>query len=124
MKRKYYLLTFLILLITEFFIAIYIHDMFIRPYIGDVLIVILMYTFIRGIHQKKIKFLPIYLLLVAIVVEIAQYFNLAENFEDNILMSTIIGRTFDIKDIYCYLVGTVIILMWEKIEIYKVISNA
>ena len=36
-----------ILLLTEVLIALYVHDAFVRPYIGDVLVVIVIYTFIR-----------------------------------------------------------------------------
>ena len=118
MKRRYYLLTFIILLSIEIVIALFINDRFIRPYVGDVLIIILMYTFVRGIKQKLIRFLPIYLLLFAVSVEVVQYFDLIQmlNIKDNILLATIIGSTFDIKDIVCYLVGTIVIVIWEKVE--------
>ncbi len=33
-----YLSLFLLLLITEVFIAVYIHDEFVRPYLGDILV--------------------------------------------------------------------------------------
>lgn len=119
MKTKvYYILTFLVLLIIEIVIALFVDDRFIRPFVGDILIVILMYTFIRGVHQKLIKFLPIYLLLFAIAVEVIRYFHLIEifNLQDNALISIIVGNTFDTKDILCYLLGTTILLTWEKIE--------
>lgn len=113
-----YLFAFLILLITETIIALFVHDSIIRPLIGDVLVVILMYTFIKGLIQKPIKFLPLYLFLFSAAVEMIQYFHIVEklHLQDNKLISTIIGNTFDIKDILCYLVGAVILFAWEKIE--------
>lgn len=113
-----FLFAFLVLLATEIFIGIYVNDSIIRPYIGDFLVVILMYTFIRGIVQKHIRFLPIYLFVFAVAVEVAQYFRIVYllNMQDNKVISTIIGNSFDIKDILCYLIATVILFMWEKIE--------
>ncbi len=113
-----YIFVFLILLITETIIALLVNDVIIRPYIGDVLVVILMYTLIRGVIQKSIKFLPIYLFLFASTVELAQYFHIVDMLylQDNKVISTIIGTKFDIRDILCYLIGTAILFIWEKIE--------
>lgn len=112
-----YLAAFLILLITEVLIALFVKDKIIRPFIGDILVVILMYTFLRGILKKPIKGLPIYLFLFAVVVEITQYFKLVDKLGlgNNKFMSTIMGTSFDIRDILCYFIGTVILIIWEKI---------
>ena len=111
-----YILAFIILFIMETFIALFINDTIIRPYIGDVLVVILMYTFIRGFIQKPIKFLPIYLFCFASTVEVMQYFKIVDllHLQNNKVISTIIGTSFDIKDILCYLTGSVILIIWEN----------
>lgn len=115
---KKYLFAFLILFVLEIIIATFINDAIIRPFIGDVLVVILMYTLIRGFMKKPIQYLPLYLFLFATAVEIAQYFNIVKilDLHDNKLIATIIGTTFDIKDIICYLAATIILLIWEEIE--------
>ncbi|MBC8059853.1 MAG: DUF2809 domain-containing protein [Clostridiaceae bacterium] len=115
-NRKY-LFSFFILLMIEIIIALFVHDTFIRPYIGDVLVVILLYTLIRGLIQKTIKFLPVYLFIFASTVEFAQYYHIVKslNLENNKVISTIIGTSYDIKDIINYLIATVILIMWEKI---------
>ena len=46
-KRLVYLSATIILLITEVLIALYVHDDFIRPYVGDAIVVIVIYTFVR-----------------------------------------------------------------------------
>lgn len=43
-KRIIYASCFFVILIIEIIIGVYIHDAFIRPYIGDVLVVILICT--------------------------------------------------------------------------------
>jgi hypothetical protein len=113
-----YIVAFSILLIIEIMIAIFVNDDIIRPYIGDVLVIILMYTFIRGIIEKSIKHLPLYLLVFAASVELSQYYHLVNllHLQNNKVLSTIIGNSFDAKDILCYLIGAVALVVWEKIE--------
>ena len=113
-----YISVFLLLLITEIIIALFVRDSIIRPYIGDFLVVILMYTFIRGFIQKSIKFLPVYLFLFASTVELVQYYNIVGmlGLQDNKVISTVIGTSFDIKDILCYLIAIVVLIIWEKVE--------
>lgn len=53
MKRIGYAIATVILLLTEVLIALYVHDAFVRPYIGDVLVVIVIYTFIRIFVDRK-----------------------------------------------------------------------
>lgn len=113
--NKRYLATFFILLIIEVFIALFVHDNFIRPYIGDVLVVIVIYTFIRGIIRRKIKNLPIYIFLFGVLVEVLQYFRIVEilHLQNSRFFTILIGTSFDVKDIMCYFVGTLILIFWE-----------
>ena len=74
--RIRYLTMFLFLLLTELFIGIFVHDRFIRPYAGDVLVVILIYTFLRALFPHGVKNLVWYELLFAVCVEILQYFHI------------------------------------------------
>lgn len=57
--------------------------------------------------------------MFATVVEIAQYYHIIHllGFEDNRIISTVIGTEFDIKDILCYAVASVVLLFWEKMEL-------
>lgn len=116
-KRAAYFIIFIFLLIIEILIALYIHDNFVRPYIGDVLVVILIYTFLRTFIPDKIKLMPLYIFIFAVVVEILQYFRIVEilGFQNNIVMSVLIGSVFDIKDIICYGIGCIILGIYELI---------
>ena len=116
-----YLIAFIILFSIELGIALFINDRIIRPYIGDILVIILMYTFIRSFIKKPIRFLAIYLFVFAAFVEVMQYFNILEvmGLQDNKILSIIFGSTFDIKDILCYLIGSIILIIWDNREILK-----
>ena len=57
-------------------------------------------------------------IVFACIVEIAQYYRIVDvlHLRDNKMLSTVIGIYFDVKDILCYLIGTVILVIWEKVE--------
>lgn len=122
-KRIKYLISFILTFLIEAVIAVFIHDNFIRPYLGDVLIIICVYLFFRTIFLDKFKYLSLYVLILAVLIETLQYFNIAKIIAgDNKLVNIVLGATFDIKDIICYVIGYAIILIIEKIyrrENYK-----
>lgn len=117
-KRVIYLIITLLLLGIEVFIGLYVHDDFIRPYVGDVLVVILIYTFLRILIPEKGKLLPLYIFLFATLVEVLQYFELVKRLglEDNRFLSVLIGSVFDWKDIVCYGVGCFLLGIYEFIR--------
>ena len=74
----------------EVFIGLFVHDGFIRPFMGDVLVVILIYTFIRIFIPEKIRLLPLFIFIFAAGVETLQYFRIVEalGLQDNRILST------------------------------------
>lgn len=123
-KRMIYAIITIVLLIIEVLIAVFVHDNFIRPYVGDVLVVMVIYTFIRIFVPEKVKFLPSYILCFAVVVEILQYFRIVEllGLQDNRFFSVLIGSVFDVKDIICYAVGCILIVAGQMV--YKMCRKA
>ena len=115
--RTVYALFFFILLITEICIALFVHDNFIRPYIGDALVTVLICCFLRVFIPKGVKVLPVFVFLFASLVETAQYFDIVRllGLEGNTFISTVIGRTFSFTDIICYGVGCITFYLAEKI---------
>ena len=114
---KYFTLS-LILLLIETLIALYVHDKIIRPHIGDVLVVILIYTFILTFLDIKNKMLlNIGVFLFACVIEFAQYFHFAEWFglKDNKIAMIVLGNSFSWIDILCYAMGSFCIFTFHKI---------
>ena len=119
-KRTPYVMAFIVLLLIEVIIALFIHDRFIRPYIGDVLVVIVLYCFAR-IFTLKIKLLPIYIFIFAVAVECLQFLNIVGclGLGGNTLANVVIGTSFDWKDIICYAVGCIFIVVIDNIERIK-----
>jgi hypothetical protein len=111
-----YLVIFIILFTIETLIAIFIHDKIIRPYIGDILVIVLVYSFIRIFLKKTIRLLPLYVFLFAAIVELSQYFNLVDvmHLNKNKVLSIMLGSTFDIKDIICYFIGMILVFLYQS----------
>ena len=118
-KRLLYLVVTIILLLIEVCIALFVRDDFIRPYVGDVLVVIVIYSFIRIFIPEKVGLLPLYIFIFALSVEMFQYFDIVRilGLEHNRFLSILIGSVFDIKDIICYAVGCVILGIYERVRI-------
>jgi len=122
-KRLFYFLAFILLLAVEIFIALFVHDRFVRPYIGDVLVVIVLYFLIRIFLPEGCGWLPGILFLFATGVEILQYFRLVERLglSDSRLMRAVLGSVYDFRDILCYGVGCVLLQIgqWSFSRIFR-----
>lgn len=115
-KRMLYLLAAFIFLGIEILIALYVHDDFVRPYVGDILVVVVIYTFLKVISPQKNKLLPIYIFVFAVLIEGLQYFEIVKllGAENNRFLSVLIGSTFDVKDILCYGIGCLLVAIHER----------
>ena len=120
-RRVMYALMFITLFCVEVCIALFVHDDFVRPYIGDVLVTVLLYCLCRIAVPKGVPALPAYVFLFAALVEAAQYIDVVKllGWEDNAILSTLIGRTFSWADILCYGVGCVAFWAAEKRAIFR-----
>ena len=110
-KRLFYLIAFLTLVAVEVLIALFVHDGFVRPYVGDVIVVMVIFCFVRIFIPNKVPLLPLYVFLFSLAVEIGQYFDFVAllGLEQNRFLSVLLGRTFSLSDILCYAVGCAIV---------------
>jgi len=105
--RMIYLISFLLLVATEVFIALFVHDGFVRPYLGDVIVIAVIYCFVRIIIPHRIKLLPLYIFFFATTVEVGQYFDYVTLLSlSNIkFFRILLGTSFSFADIICYAMG-------------------
>lgn len=101
--------------IIEVIIALYIKDNFIRPYIGDVLVVILIYYFVKAFIKAPVLPMAIGVLIFSYLVETLQYFQFVKliGLADNKLANIVIGNYFAWEDIVAYTIGITIVLFIE-----------
>lgn len=116
-RRRYALLFFLLLGI-EVVIALFVHDRFVRPYFGDVLVVWVVYAFARTLFPTGLPWLPAGVTLFAVLVEVGQAFGLVDRLELGHIrfFRILLGSVFDWADVLCYLVGGGLILLAEGLR--------
>ena len=114
-KRLIYALLTILLVAVEVFIALFVHDNFVRPYLGDVIVVIVIYTFIRIFIPEGVRLLPLYIFIFATVIEVLQYFDYVKllGLSNSRFFRTLLGTSFSFIDIICYAAGCLILAGFE-----------
>ncbi len=118
---KYFLLTVFIFL-TEVLIATKLAGIFfVRAYLGDVIVVMLLYTLVKSFIRINNERLILGILIFSFLVEFAQYFKIAEKlgFRPGSLMYIVIGNSFSWIDILCYAAGCLILYLLVKFKPQK-----
>ena len=118
MKIKFsfkYFIAFVLLFILIAVIALFMPGGFIMYHFGDILIVIFIYCFIRIFIRNRLKLLPLYIFIFAVLVEIGQYFGLVYilGLGHSQLARVVIGTTFDPYDILMYAIGCILIFAYN-----------
>lgn len=105
-----HLLIALTVFIVEILVAtVFSHMRFIRSFIGDYLVVILIYHLVKGFRDFPPLTLAVGVFIFSCGIEIAQYFQLADwlGLERGGVLRVIIGSSFSWLDILMYLLGCV-----------------
>ena len=115
-KRLINLSIFLSLFLIEVLIALFVRDNFIRPYVGDVIVTVLICYFARIFFPVGLKLLPLYVFAFAAAIELAQLAGITEMISgDSRFLRIILGTSFSVWDILCYAVGCIIVGVIEII---------
>ena len=114
-----YLLCAIIIFFVEVLIAIYVHDDFIRPTFGDLLVVILMYCGFMAFIRANYRFMAVSVLMIAYLIELSQYFHLIVHMgmQHSTLARCILGSSFSWEDMLAYTVGVALVWVvegWRK----------
>ena len=114
--NPYYCYWTILLFFTEVYIGVFVKDDFVRPYMGDFLVVILIYAFVRAFFKYPIVKVAVGVLLFAFLVEILQYFNIVDvlGLGSSRLARTVIGTSFDWEDFIAYSLGVLTAIGCER----------
>lgn len=114
-SKKYLFLT-LILFAVEVCIALFVKDTIVRPFVGDVLVVALIYCFFRIFLNISYWKIALGVFLFACLIEVLQYFDYVAlmHLENNRVISVILGRTFEWIDFAAYFTGFLFIILIEN----------
>ncbi|MFV8450398.1 DUF2809 domain-containing protein [Vibrio campbellii] len=97
-------------------IALYVRDSFIRPTVGDVLVVVWLYYFLASLFSMPVNWLVSLVVLIAFAVELGQLLQVAAwlGIEPSSPLAVILGATFDWKDLLAYCIGGLLCWWMEK----------
>lgn len=103
------------LFVIEVLIALFVTDGFVRGYLGDVLVVALVYATLRAVTRMSMMQALAVTLGIALVIEIAQAFAVLRmlGLADNRVAAIVFGGVFDVLDIVAYLVGGALVVIAE-----------
>lgn len=113
---KYYFGLAVLVFLIELLIALYVHDQFVRPYLGDVLVVMLIYCFIKAFFRLPVLTAAGIVLMFSFTIELLQYLNVVEvlGLERSRVARIVIGTSFSWADLVMYAAGAGIIMLVEK----------
>lgn len=120
------LLIAIAIFLVEVLIATKLKDwFFVRAYLGDVFVVMLIYYFIKAFYDIDSKKLIINIFVFSCLIEFAQYFHFGEllGFRDNRIMMIVLGNSFSWIDIICYLAGCVLLFLLIQLDWNKDYSS-
>lgn len=102
-----------LLFVIEVFIALFVRDGFVRPYLGDVLVVMLLFFAVRAFWQVPPLPLATVVLCFAVMVEIAQALHIIDRlgWSHGTVAKVVLGNTFQWGDLVCYLIGSIVSLV-------------
>lgn len=108
----------------EIMIALFVNDTFVRPYLGDVLVVILIYCFLKSFLKLPVLVASLLVLAFSFAIEFLQFLNIVEKLglENSKIARTVIGTSFSWMDLLAYIVGIAIVLIVEKYWLKKEIK--
>ncbi|MFN8345399.1 MAG: DUF2809 domain-containing protein [Spirosomataceae bacterium] len=104
------------LLGTETAIALWVHDAFLRPIGGDFLVVILLYTTVRGLTRFRPYPVLLGVLLFSYLIEALQYVHYVDLLGWGHLKAAriVLGTGFSWVDMLAYTVGALFVFIVEK----------
>lgn len=114
-----YFLLFMLVLLVETFIALFVRDRFVRPYLGDFLVVILLFLFIKIFINSSNNWILLAVLIIAFAVEALQYFSFVTwlGLGHSSVAGIVLGSTFSWEDLVAYALG--VLAIWVVFKVKK-----
>lgn len=129
MKRRlvYFALTAMCFIVCILIVKLFSNNQFIRGFTGDIVVILLIYFFIKIFNDFSPIKLAVFMLLLAFATEFLQYLKLISilGLEQNAFAQLIIGAVFDPLDLIAYTIGVITVytvdvrLITEKVQYEK-----
>jgi len=123
--RLFFLLVAVVILTIEIYIAAFVKGGFVRHYLGDVLVTVMLYAFGRAVFKTAPKILAFEIFIFSLFIEILQYFKMLEILDiHNLIIRIVFGGTFDTSDIACYALGCLLAYLTDTICFLQKYKNS
>lgn len=98
-------------------IALFVRDRFVRPYLGDVLAVVLVYCGLRAVLPLRPVPAAALAFAIGVLVEIGQAVGILDmlGLRDNQIAAVVLGTGFEWHDFVAYAAGAALSLIGERI---------
>jgi hypothetical protein len=113
--RPFYTLATIAVLGIEIAIARFVHDDFVRPYLGDSLAVVALYLALRAVTPLRVVAAVAIAFAFACAIEVGQFFHLVDllGLGTNRVARIVLGTTFGTTDFVAYVGGAACVLAIE-----------
>lgn len=115
MKKRliYFGISILCFLLCVLIVVSFSHKPVVRGFLGDSIVIVLIFYFIKGIHDFNSFKLMLFTLLLSFIVEFMQFLHIAEvlGLENNMLFRLVFGSVFDVMDLVAYTIGACLSLI-------------
>jgi len=114
--RPGYALAAVLLFAVEVLIALFVRDAFVRPYLGDVLAVILVFAGIRAVIAAGPWTAAAIALSIAVVIEFGQLIGILDilGLARHQWLRIVLGTGFDVKDLLAYGAGALLAVWLDR----------
>jgi hypothetical protein len=111
-----YAVAFALLLLVETSIALFVHDSFVRPYLGDTLAVVALYCLLLAFFAISKRSALVGAFVFACCLEVGQALRLVDRLglADNRVMRVILGTHYSTLDLVAYAGGVLLVLVLER----------
>lgn len=118
-KRWIYALSALVLLLVEIVIGAFVHDAFLRPYGGDILVIMLLAALYRTVFPEKPRHIGLYMIGAGVLAELLQAFDFCGRMGlSGTVFAVLLGTSFSWIDLLCYLAGGIAFDLSEELLIH------
>ncbi len=127
LKRRflYILLTTVSFAICVIIVVFFSQNHIIRGFVGDVVIIFLLYFLAKVFSDASPLKLSFFILLSAFIVELMQYFRIIEilGLEQSKIAQIVIGSVFDPLDLLAYMAGAILVYFLDDRLACKLFQN-
>lgn len=127
LKRR---LVYLILSIISFtacflIVKLFNNNLFIRGFIGDIIVILLIYFLIKTIYDFNAFKIAFFTLVLAFTTEFLQYYKLTSllGLEHNKIAQLILGSIFDPYDLLAYFIGIILVYIIDTKLVRRYFKN-